>query len=162
MAISSGSVCCLGEEAKSLLITTSLQEVVECNNISSEPPLLQTNQTQLPQLLLIRFVLQTAHQLCCPPLDMLQGFDVFLTVRGPKLDTVLEVQPHQGCLQGDDNLPAPAGHTISNTGQDGIGLLGHLGTLSAHIQPSINQHLQVPFLFTVIQPLIPKSGDEYL
>ena len=41
MATSLGPVCCLGEEAKPLLITTSLQEVVECNNISSEPPLLQ-------------------------------------------------------------------------------------------------------------------------
>jgi len=31
--------------------------------------------------------------------------------------------------------------------------LGHLGTLSAHVQLSINQHPQVPFFFTVIQPL---------
>ena len=31
-----------------------------------------------------------------------------------------------------------------------------LGTLSAHVQPSINQHSQVPFLFTVIQALSPK------
>ena len=69
MAISSGSVCCLGEEAKPLLITTALQEVVECNEISPEPPLLQTKQSQLPQSLLIRLVLQTPHQLCCPSLN---------------------------------------------------------------------------------------------
>ena len=37
VAISSGPVCCLREEAKPL-ITTSLQEVVECNEVSSEPP----------------------------------------------------------------------------------------------------------------------------
>jgi len=42
VAFSSGPVCCLGEEAKALLITTSLQEVVECNEVSPEPPLLQT------------------------------------------------------------------------------------------------------------------------
>ena len=57
VAISSGPVCCLGEEAKSLLITASLQEVVECNEATSEPPLLQTKQSQLSQLLLIRPVL---------------------------------------------------------------------------------------------------------
>ena len=34
--------------------------------------------------------------------------------------------------------------------------LSLLGTLLAHIQSSINQYPQVPFLFTVIQTLIPK------
>ena len=65
VVISSGPVCCLGEEAKPLLITASLQEVVECNEVSSEPPLLQTEQSRLPQLLLIRLVLQTPHRFCC-------------------------------------------------------------------------------------------------
>jgi len=32
----------MGEDAKPLIITTSLQEVVERNEVSSEPPLLQT------------------------------------------------------------------------------------------------------------------------
>ena len=45
---------------------------------------------------------------------------------------------------------------MSNAGQDAIGPLGHLGTLSARVQPSINQHPQVPFLFTDIQTLSPK------
>jgi len=38
VAISLGPVCCLGEEGKPLLITTSLQEVVECNKFFPEPP----------------------------------------------------------------------------------------------------------------------------
>ena len=95
VSISSGPVCCLGEEAKPLLITASLQEVVECNEVSPEPPLLQTKQSQLSQLPLIRLVLQTAHQLCCPSLNMFQGVNVFLLGRGPKLNTILEVRPHQ-------------------------------------------------------------------
>ena len=69
VAISSSPVCCLGEEAKPLLITTSLQEVVECNEVSPESPVLQTKQSQLSQLLLIRLVLQTPHQFHCPSLD---------------------------------------------------------------------------------------------
>ena len=74
------------EEADPQLTTTSLQVVIESNKVSPEPPLLQTEQSQLLQLQFIRPVLQTPHQLCCPPLDALQGLDVFLTVRGPKLD----------------------------------------------------------------------------
>ena len=81
------------DEADPKLTTTSLQVVTESTKVSTEPPLLQTEQSQLLQPLLIR--LQTPHQLCCPALDTLQGLDVFLTVRGPKLDTVLEVRPHQ-------------------------------------------------------------------
>ena len=35
-------------------------------------------------------------------------------------------------------------------------LLGHLGTLLAHVQLSTNQYPQVCFLYTVFQPLCPK------
>ena len=42
--------------------------------------------------------------------------------------------------------------------QDAIGLLGHLGTLLACVQPSINQCPQVCFLYTVFQPLCPKPA----
>ena len=34
--------------------------------------------------------------------------------------------------------------------------LGHLGTLLAHVQSSLNQNPQVHFLYTVFQPLCPK------
>ena len=64
---------------------------------------------------------------------MLQGLDV-LAVRGSKLNIALEVWPHQSRVQGDDHLPGPAGCTIPDTSQDAVGLLGHLGTLPAHIQ----------------------------
>ena len=73
-------------EAKLLLITTSLHEVVEYNEVSSEPPLLQTEQPKLSHLLLIRFVLQTPHQFRCPSLDVFQGLNVFLVVKGPKTE----------------------------------------------------------------------------
>jgi len=53
-------------------------------------------------------------------------------------------------------FPVPAGHTISDTSQNASGLLGHLGTLLAHVQSSVNQHPQVRFLYTVFQPLCPK------
>ena len=51
----------MGEEANPQLTTTSLQVVVESNKVSPEPPLLQTKQSQLLQLLLIKPVLQIHH-----------------------------------------------------------------------------------------------------
>ena len=62
--------------------------------VSLEPPLLQTEQPELPQPLPIRLVLHT--QPCCPSLDTLQSPDVFLVARGPQLNSALELRPHQG------------------------------------------------------------------
>ncbi|KAK4823665.1 LOW QUALITY PROTEIN: hypothetical protein QYF61_005017 [Mycteria americana] len=152
-AISSHPIACyLGEEAHTHLTTTSFQVVVESDKVSPQPPFLQAKQPQFPQPLLIRLVLQTLHQLRCPSLDMLQHLNVSLV--GPKLNTVFKGRPHQcrGQGQGDNHFPSPAGHTISETSQDAIGLLGHLGTLLAHIQLAIDQHHQVLFY----RPLFPK------
>jgi len=66
VAISSGPVCCLGEETKPLLITTSLQEAVECNEVSPEIPLVQTKQLQLSQLFLTCFA-KKAEDFCIEP-----------------------------------------------------------------------------------------------
>ncbi|KAK4827390.1 hypothetical protein QYF61_017795, partial [Mycteria americana] len=52
-------------------------------------------QPQFPQLLLIRLVLYTLQQLHCPSLDTLQHLNIPLVVRGPKLNRVFEMQPHQ-------------------------------------------------------------------
>ncbi|KAK4825919.1 hypothetical protein QYF61_003414 [Mycteria americana] len=98
----------------------------------------------------------TPATLRCPSLDMLQHLNVSLVVRGPKLNTVFEVQPHQCRVQGDNHFPSSAGHTISDTSQDAIGFLGHLGTLLAHIQPAVNQYSQVLFCQAAFQPLFPK------
>ncbi|KAK4817963.1 hypothetical protein QYF61_003483 [Mycteria americana] len=147
-AISSCPITCyLGEETDSHLSTTSFQVVVESDKVSPQPPFLQAKQSQLPQLLLIRLLLQTLHQLRCPPLDTLQHLNVSLVVGGPTLNTVFE---------GHDHFPSPAGHTISDTSQDAIGFLGHLGTLLAHIQASVNQHSQVLLFLAAFQPLFPK------
>ncbi|KAK4823962.1 hypothetical protein QYF61_008348 [Mycteria americana] len=140
-AISSRPITCyLGEETDPHLSTISFQ----------------AKQPHFPQPLLIRLLLQTLHQLCCPSLDMLQHLNVSLVVRGPKLNTVFEVRPHQCRVQGHDRFPSPAGHTVSDTSQDAIGFLGHLGTLLAHIQPAVNQHPQVLFHQAAFQPLFPK------
>ncbi|KAF1467595.1 Interphotoreceptor matrix proteoglycan 1, partial [Megadyptes antipodes antipodes] len=131
-------------------------QVVESNEVSPQPPFLQAKLPQFPQPLLRRLVLQTPHQPRCPSLDTLQHLKVLLVVRGPKLNTVFEVQPHQGRVQGHDHFPTPAGHTSSDTSQDALGLLGCLGTLPAHVQPTVDQHPQVLFCQAAFQPLFPK------
>ncbi|KAK4810277.1 hypothetical protein QYF61_015307 [Mycteria americana] len=156
-AISSHPITCyLGEETDPHLSTTSFQVVVESDKVSPQPPFLQAKQPQFPQPLLIRLLLQTLPQLRCPSLDTLQQLNVLLVVRGPKVNTVFEVRPHQCRVQGHDHFPSPAGHTISDTSQDAIGFLGHLGTPLAHIQAVVNQHPQVLFCLAAFQPLFPK------
>ncbi|KAK4811279.1 hypothetical protein QYF61_023331 [Mycteria americana] len=140
-AISSCPITCyLGEETDPHLSTTSFQ----------------AKQSQLPQPLLIRLLLQTLHQLRCPSLYTLQYLNIPLVVGGPKLNTVFEVRPHQCQVQGHNHFPSPAGHAIFDTGQDAIGLLGRLGTLLAHIQAAVNQHPQVLLCLAAFQPLFPK------
>ncbi|KAK4819936.1 hypothetical protein QYF61_015557 [Mycteria americana] len=156
-AISSCPITCyLGEETNPHLSTASFQAVVESNKVSPQPPFLQAKQPQFPQPLPISLVLQTLHQLRCPSLNTLQPLNVSLVMRGPKLNTVFEVRPHQCRVQGGNRFPSPAGHTIFDTSQDAIGLLGHLGTLLAHIQPAVDQHPQVLLCQAAFQPLFSK------
>ncbi|KAK4815248.1 hypothetical protein QYF61_023695 [Mycteria americana] len=143
-AISSCPMACyLGEETNTHLAATSFQIVVESDKVSPQPPFLQAKQPQVPQPLPISLVFQTLPQLRCPSLDTLQPLNVSLVVRGPSLNTVFEVQPHQCQVQGGNHFPSPAGHTIPDTSQDAIGLLGRLGTLLAHIQLAVDQHSQL-------------------
>jgi len=79
-----------------------------------------------------------------------------LVVRGPTMNTALEVWPHQCRVQGHDHLPTPAGHSIPDTSQDAVGLLGHLGTLLAHVQPAADQHPEILFRQETFQPLLPE------
>jgi len=51
----------LGEEADPHLTTASFQGVVEKDKVSPEPLLLQTKQSQFPQLLPLAPVLHTLH-----------------------------------------------------------------------------------------------------
>ena len=122
------------------LIVSTFQILEESNNVSPQPPPPQTKQPQFLQSLLIGHILQALHKPCCPSLDLLQHLHVLSVLRCPKLNTLLEVRLHQCRVQGQDYFPSPAHHTAPDTSQDAIGLLGHLGTLLAHIQPTIHQY----------------------
>ncbi|RMC14734.1 hypothetical protein DUI87_06908 [Hirundo rustica rustica] len=154
--VSSCSVCCrLEKEANPQLTTATLQEVVECDKVTSESPFLQAKQPQLPQSFFVRLVLQAPHQPRCPPLDTLKHLNVLPKLRGPELDTILKVWPHQCRVQGKNDLPAPAGHTIPDPGQVPLALLATW----AHCWPMFScchQYPQVPFLLGTVQPHHPQ------
>jgi len=57
------------EELSTSLSASPPLEAVESNEVTPQPPVLQTRGTQSPQPLLIRHALQPFHQLCCPPLN---------------------------------------------------------------------------------------------
>jgi len=59
-------------------------------------------------------------------LDLLQHLRDLSVLRWPELNTVLEMGPHQCWVQEQDYFPSPAHHTIPDTSQDAISLLGHL------------------------------------
>ncbi|KAJ7395241.1 hypothetical protein BTVI_157115 [Pitangus sulphuratus] len=99
---------------------------------------------------------QALHQLHCLPLDSLQHLNVLPELRGPELDTILKVLPHLCQVQWKNHFPGPAGHTITDTRHDAIGLLGHLGTPLAHVQLPVNQYSQVLFHWAALQPLCPQ------
>ncbi|RMC19992.1 hypothetical protein DUI87_00837 [Hirundo rustica rustica] len=80
--------------------TTVPQKLVVKNNIKTLADVQQLCESinwakhpQPPQPLLIRLVLQSLHQLHYPSLDTLQHLNVFLVVKGPKLNTGFEVYP---------------------------------------------------------------------
>ena len=52
--------------------------------------------------------------------------------------------------------PAPAGCTPADTNRGAVGLLGHLGTLLAHVQPAVSQNSLRLFLCAAFQPLYSK------
>lgn len=55
--------CYMGEEPDPCLATTSFQGVLGNDKVTLDPPFLQAKYPHLPQLLLIRLVSQTLHQL---------------------------------------------------------------------------------------------------
>ena len=86
--------------------------------------LLQTKETQLPQPLIVRDVLHSLNHLCGSALDSLKQFPV-LELRGPELNTILQVWSRHSRVEGEENLSGPTNHIPSNTPQNAIGLLGH-------------------------------------
>ena len=125
--------CSLVQETHPPLSAPSFQGVVEGDEVSPQPPLLQTKPPQFPQPLPIRPVLQTLHQLRCPSLDTARVIQWPFWSEGPKTEHSNRGAASPGRVQGQDHFPVPAGHASADASQDAIGLHGHLGTLLAQI-----------------------------
>jgi len=110
--------------------------------------LLQAKETHLPQPLLVREMLHSLNRFSGSALDSLKQFPV-LELRSPELDTIFQMQSHQGSVKREENQSRPTNHTSSNTPQDATGLLGQKGTVLAHDYPAVHQDPQVPFPYAL-------------
>jgi len=99
--------------------------------VTPKSSFVQAKETQLPQPFLVREMLHSLTHLCGSVLDSLKQFTA-LELRGPELDTILQMRSHQGRVEAEENLPGPTNHTPSDTPQAAIGLLGHKGPMLAH------------------------------
>lgn len=92
----------------------------------SQPPLLHDEPPRLPQPLGIGHVLHTfPSSLPFPSLHPLQPLNVLPQLRGPQLDTALELWPHQRPAQGRK-------HCLVATG---LGPLAHMDTPGSAVHP---------------------------
>lgn len=76
-----------------------------------KPSLLQADRSHPSQPFLTRKMFQFLYHLSVPQLDSLQYVCVFLVLRSPELDRVLQVWPHQCWAQRKVRLPPPAGNS---------------------------------------------------
>ncbi|KAF4804897.1 hypothetical protein TURU_003799 [Turdus rufiventris] len=153
--MSSGSVsCCLVKETDPHLTTTTFQEVVESDKVTPESPFLQAKQPQPPQLFLIGLRFQALHQPCCL---LWTGSSISTSFLNGGARTGHSTQGEASpVLSTGEDLPFPSGHNIPDTGRDAIDLLGHQGTLLAHVHPAVDQYLQFPFCLGTVQPHRPQ------
>ena len=84
------------KEPGSTFFAPSFQVSTYFDEISPEPSVLRAEQSQFSQLLLICEVLQSLNHPGGSLLESLQDAHVQLLLRSPKLDTVLQLWPHQG------------------------------------------------------------------
>ena len=91
------------------------------NDVTSQPSLLQAEQAQLPQPVFVEEVLQPSDHLRAPSLDPLQQLLVFIALGAPDMDVVLQMGPHEGRVERD-NQPVPAGHLSSDGTHDTMGI----------------------------------------
>jgi len=108
------------------------------HKVSLEPSLLRAEQPQLSELFLIGEVFQPSDHFCGPPLDLLQQIHVFPVLRAPELDTGLQVESDQSCVEGQNRLPRPDDHAAFDAAQDTVGFLGYKRTLLGHVELLVN------------------------
>ena len=89
-------------------------------------------EVQLLQSVLIGKVCQPFDHLPGSPLDPLQKQHICPVLVASDLDAVLQMEPHEGSVENDNHLPAPAGHPSSEAAQDSTGHLGCKHTLLTH------------------------------
>ena len=79
---------------------------------------------------------------------------VCLILGTPKMDAVLQVGFHRRRVEGQNELPCPAGHTSLYIGQDTTGLQSHICWLESNFSSTCTP--QVLFCGAALNPFIPQ------
>ena len=97
-------------------------------------------------------MLQTLQHFHCPSLDTFQGINAFLVVRDPKLNTVLTSAEYRGMIS---SLLLLATLFLMQAGM-ALALLATWAHCWFMFNRAATNTSRIHFVFTVIQPLIPK------
>ena len=131
------------EEADPNLSTTSFRVVIVINKVSPEPPLLQTEQSQLPQPLLVKACAPDPSPASLPFSGRSTMPQCLSCSERPETEHSTQGTASPVLSTGGQLLPCSCWpHSISNAGQDALAL-ALLATLLAHVQLSIDQCSQV-------------------
>ena len=131
------------EEADVHLATASSQVALQCNKVSPEPPLLQTEQSQLPQPLLVKACAPDPSPASLPFSGRSTMPQCLSCSERPETEHSTQGTASPVLSTGGQLLPCSCWpHSISNAGQDALAL-ALLATLLAHVQLSIDQCSQV-------------------
>ena len=104
-----------------------------CNEVSSQPSLLQTEQAQLLQPDFIGEALQLSDYPTGPPLSSVQILHILSMLRAPDLDEILQMGPHTDVVEKNNHFTHHL-HPSSDAAQDTLGLLNCKWVLLAHRQ----------------------------
>jgi len=131
------------EEADPNLSTTSFRVVIVINKVSPEPPLLQPEQSQLPQPLLVKACAPDPSPASLPFSGRSTMPQCLSCSERPETEHSTQGTASPVLSTGGQLLPCSCWpHSISNAGQDALAL-ALLATLLAHVQLSIDQCSQV-------------------
>lgn len=127
--------------ARNIQSHNTVQLPEHCNDLTSQPPLFWTGQSQCAQPLFPRRwnASQPCHQLCRTPLDTSTSFNVLSEFWSPELHLVFEVRLHHNktILKIVRESPPLTGiHAVFNAALDAAGAPGCQGTWLAHAEPA--------------------------
>ena len=85
-----------GEQMFPQILVVTPEKLIDGHQITPEPVLFQAKESHGSQPVIVRSVFLTSDHARGPPLDSLKLLHILFELWSPKLDALLQLQPHQG------------------------------------------------------------------